>query len=87
MNTTHTGEPMASCPMASMCKGMSERPPPLAILMIPGLVLIAIGIVIFLEPKVLVWLVAIVAIFLGIFLLAGAAWIRRVMAQFGQATP
>ena len=78
----HPKEPMAMCPMASMCKGISEKPPSLSILMIPGLVFIVIGFVIFFQPKVLIWLVATVAILLGVFLLMIAFWMRRMAIRF-----
>lgn len=78
-------KPMAMCPMASMCRGMSEKSPSLALTMTPGVVLIVIGIVVLLEPKVLAWLVAIVTIIMGVFLLMVAAWIRRMTARFRDA--
>ena len=78
----HPKDPMAMCPMASMCKGIAAKPPSISILMIPGLVLIVIGFVIFFEPKVLIWLVATVAILLGVFLLTIAFWVRRMAIRF-----
>jgi uncharacterized membrane protein HdeD (DUF308 family) len=85
MVTNHLKEPMAMCPMASMCRGMSEKPPSLALTMTPGVVLIVIGIVVLLEPKVLAWLVAIVTIIMGVFLLLVAGWIRRMTARLRDA--
>ena len=49
---------MPNCPMASMCKGMAEKPPPLAFMAIPGIALILVGVLILVEPAILVWLVA-----------------------------
>ena len=85
MDTIHAKEPMAMCPMALMCRGMSDKPPSLTLTMIPGVLLIVIGIVVLLEPKVLAWLVAIVTIIMGVFLLMIAAWIRRVTARLRNA--
>ena len=81
----HQKEPMAMCPMASMCKGMAAKPPSLSILMVPGLFFVVLGIVILLEPKVLVWLVAAVTIMLGVLLMVMATWIRRMAAQIHKA--
>ncbi len=78
----HPKNPMSMCPMASMCKGMADKPPSLLLLMMPGLALIVVGIVILVEPKVLVWLVAVLAIVLGVALLMMAAWFRRMAEQF-----
>lgn len=85
MVTDHPKGPMAMCPMASMCRGMSQKPPSMALTMTPGLVLILIGIVVLLEPKVLAWLVALVTIIMGVFLLMMAAWFRRMTARFRDA--
>jgi uncharacterized membrane protein HdeD (DUF308 family) len=85
MMTNHSKEPMTMCPMASMCRGMSEKPPSLGLTMTPGVVLILIGIVVLLEPKVLAWLVALVTIIMGVFLLMIAAWIRRMTARLRDA--
>ena len=85
MVTIHPKEPMAMCPMASMCKGIAVKPPSLWKLMIPGLVFVFLGVAILLQPKVLVWLVAVVTIMLGVFLLVMATWIRRMVAQIHSA--
>ena len=73
----HAKDPMAMCPMASMCKGMAEKPPSLPLLMIPGSVLIVFGILILLEPRILIWLVAAATIAIGVLLLVMATWFRR----------
>jgi uncharacterized membrane protein HdeD (DUF308 family) len=85
MVTNHSKEPMTMCPMASMCRGMSQKPPSMALTMTPGLVLILIGIVVLIEPKVLAWLVVLVTIIMGVFLLMVAAWIHRMTARFRDA--
>ena len=70
-------ESMAQCPMASMCKGLAEKPHFHLILILPGLVLILVGVMILVEPKILVWLMAAVAIILGILFLMIANFIHR----------
>ena len=74
--------PLAMCPMVSMCKGIAEKPPSLLLLMAPGLILIVIGVLIVLEPKILIWLTAGAAILLGFSLLMIATWVRRMAKQF-----
>ena len=74
--------PMGMCPMASMCRGMAGKPWTGTILMLPGIALVLVGILIFVEPKVLVWLIAGVAILIGVILLSFALFIRRMSARF-----
>jgi Flp pilus assembly protein TadB len=78
-------EPMAMCPMASMCRGLAEKPPSRLLLMIPGLALILVGLLILLEPKVLVWLMAAVAIMLGVLVLVIANFLHRISGRFQDA--
>ena len=49
--------PMAMCPMAKMCKAMMNKPPSGLLAMLAGAVLIAVGMLIFVEPQTLVWMV------------------------------
>lgn len=65
------------CPMASMCKGMAEKPGSGYMLMVPGILFIVAGILIILEPKVLVWLIASVSILMGMMLLFFANFFRK----------
>lgn len=74
--------PMAMCPMAKMCKGMMEKPPFGLLLMFPGAVLIVVGVLIFLEPRILVWLMGAAFVLLGVMLLMMASFIRRLGVQF-----
>ncbi len=69
------------CPMAKMCKGIARKPPSLAITMLPGMIVIVLGIVILLEPKILVWLVATVTILFGLILIVIPILIHRMAAQ------
>jgi hypothetical protein len=75
-------EPMAMCPMASMCRGLADKPLAGPVLMIPGIVFILVGILIILEPRVLVWITAGVTIMVGIFFLMIANLIHRMSGQF-----
>jgi uncharacterized membrane protein HdeD (DUF308 family) len=69
--------PMAMCPMAKMCSRMMEKPRSGVLLMLPGAVPIVLGIAIFLEPRIVVWLAGIFAVLLGIMLLTLARFIGR----------
>ena len=68
---------MDMCPMASMCKGMATKPGSGYLLMVPGILFIIVGILIILEPKILVWLIASVSILMGIMMLFFANFIRK----------
>ena len=69
--------PMAMCPMATMCRGMIEKPPSGVLLMLPGSVLVATGVLTFVEPRILIWLVGTATIIMGIMLLVMAGFVRR----------
>ena len=75
------GGAMAMCPMAKMCMGMTAKPPSGFLLMLPGAVLIIVGILILIEPTILVWLIAATSILLGLMMLMMATFIRRFGAQ------
>ena len=70
--------PMTMCPMAETCKGMMEKPRFGFMFMIPGFVLIVLGVAVLLEPKILAWLVAIALIFMGIAMLMMAGFMRKI---------
>ena len=69
-------EPMQMCPMSEMCKGFMSKPFSGLPLIIPGLIFIAVGVLIIFEPQVLVWLVAVLAIIMGLMMLGMAAFLR-----------
>lgn len=73
--------PMAMCPMAKMCMGMTAKPPSGFMLMLPGALLVVVGVVILIEPNVLVWLMAGTSILVGIVMLVIANLIRRFGAR------
>ncbi|HET9491110.1 MAG TPA: hypothetical protein VFR64_15320 [Methylomirabilota bacterium] len=72
---------MAMCPMASMCREMAEKPGIGLLLLIPGLLLILGGVLIFLEPKFLVWLLAGTSILIGLVILFFALSIRKMVTR------
>lgn len=78
---TQGGRAMAMCPMASMCKEMAGKPGLGFLLLIPGLLLILGGVLIFLEPKFLVWLLAGTSILVGLVILFFAVSIRRIATR------
>ena len=74
--------PMTMCPMAETCKGMMEKPRFGFMFMLPGIVFIVLGIAVLVEPKILVWLVAVALIFMGIAMLMMAGFMRRIGKRF-----
>lgn len=69
--------PMAMCPMAKMCAGMTQGRFSGIATMLPGILLIALGVLIVVAPSVLVWLVAAASVLLGIMLLMVGGFIRN----------
>lgn len=57
------------CPMAEACKGMMEKPGSGFWMMIPGILFIALGVLIILYPQILAWLIAIALVAMGIAML------------------
>ena len=70
-------DPMAMCPMAKMCGRMMDKPLSRSFLMLPGALLILLGVFIFLEPRTVVWVAGAVAVLLGITLLIMARFMGR----------
>jgi len=70
------------CPMSAMCKGMMEKPWSRFLLMIPGAVLVIVGVLILIKPKILFWLMAGTSIIIGIIMLFFANFINRMGARF-----
>ena len=70
-----------TCPMSTMCKGMADKPFSRIGMMIPGLVLIGIGILVLYQPQILAWLIAVVIIMMGVGLLFMANMMRRFGAR------
>ena len=68
------------CPMADTCKGIMEKPFSGFMIVIPGIFLIVLGVVVLIEPRTLVWLMAALLVVMGIAMLM----IGRVMRNFGE---
>jgi len=71
------GENMEMCPMASMCKGMMGKRGAGYLLMVPGAVLVLVGILILIEPTILYWLMAGTSILIGIIMFVFANFMRK----------
>jgi hypothetical protein len=67
--------------MAEMCGGMLEKLPSGPWLMLPGAMLIIVGVLIFFQPGILVWLAGTVIVLMGIMLLVLAGFVRRMGAR------
>ena len=74
--------PMPMCPMAATCKGMAEKPFSGLLLIVPGLVFIAVGLLILIAPAILVWLVAATSMLVGLAMLLLAGFMRKAGARF-----
>lgn len=68
---------MPVCPMAATCQRMRDKPGSGLWMMIPGILLIALGVLIFLYPQMLIWLVAIMLVAMGIVLLLMTGIVRK----------
>jgi hypothetical protein len=67
--------------MASMCGGIFEKGTSRLLLMLPGVVLILLGVAVLIQPQVLVWLVASTAVLLGVAMLLMAHFMYRLGAK------
>ena len=74
--------PMPMCPMAKTCKGMMEKPFSSVALIFPGLVFVALGVLIVFEPRILAWIIAAVFVLIGVMMLMMAGFVRRIGAKF-----
>jgi hypothetical protein len=68
--------------MAETCKGMMEKPFSGVALMVPGLALIALGILVVIEPRILAWVMAAAFILLGVMMVMMASFIRKIGTRF-----
>ena len=69
---------MPMCPMAEACKGMMEKPGSGMWMMIPGVLFIALGVLIILYPQILAWFVAIALVVVGIAMLKMTKFMRGI---------
>ena len=67
--------------MASMCGGIFEKGTSRFLLMLPGGVLILLGVAVLIQPQVLVWLVPGAAVLLGVAMLLMAHFMYRFGAK------
>ena len=78
---TQARSAMGMCPMASMCKELAGKPGLGFLLLIPAVLLILGGVLIFLDPRFLVWLLAGTSILIGLLILFFAVAIRKVATR------
>ncbi len=64
------------CPMAAMCKGMTDKPKSGLVLLIPALIFVIFGITILIAPQILAWLVGIALILVGVVMLLFGRFMR-----------
>jgi len=72
---------MAMCPMAKMCEGMMKKRSTGYSAMVAGILLIIVGALIIVEPRILVWLAGAALVLIGVILLMMARFIRRLGAR------
>ena len=65
-----------SCPMAAMCKGMTDKPMSGLMLLIPALIFVIFGVAILIAPQILAWLVGIALIVMGVAMLLFGRFMR-----------
>ncbi len=75
--------PMPMCPMAETCKVMMDKPGSGLWMMLPGVALIAAGVLIILYPQILAWLVAVALICMGI----GMLMMMNLLRSIGRRAP
>jgi hypothetical protein len=73
--------PMPTCPMAKTCTRMMEKTSFGAFLIVPGLLFIALSVLIIFVPQVLIWLMAAASILFGVAMLLLANLMRGARAR------
>jgi uncharacterized membrane protein HdeD (DUF308 family) len=73
--------PIAKGSMATMCNGMLEKLPSCPWLMLPGALLVVVGVLILVQPGILVWLAGTITVLLGVMLLVMAKFMRQMGAR------
>ncbi|MHC5010966.1 MAG: hypothetical protein ACYTG6_08460 [Planctomycetota bacterium] len=81
------GDAFSACPMSAMFEGMAGkvRPGLAYLLLIPALILLALGALIIIEPVVLVWLAGGVFALIGLALLGITFAVRRFLGSLRNA--
>ena len=67
----------AMCPMAKMCDRMMEKPHSGSLLILPGVLLIALGVLVFIEPRIAAWLVGAFLLLMGVMFFMMARFMGR----------
>ena len=70
----HTSMPV--CPMAETCSRLTSKRISGALFLVPGVVLIALGLAVLIEPRILVWLVGLAFIAMGCMVLMCSRFMR-----------
>ncbi len=73
--TTPPSTPM--CPMGSVCRGMMSKPFSGVWLSVWGVGLIALGVLIVIEPRILLWVIAASFVLFGCMMLVMVGLMRR----------
>lgn len=76
--------PMPMCPMAETCKGIMEKRLSSAVMVIPGIAFIALGVLIIVWPSILPWLVAAACILAGCAMLMMVKFMRGIGARLSR---
>jgi hypothetical protein len=76
-NIPPRADPMAMCPMAKMCERMMDKPRSGSLLVLPGALLTVLGVLVFIEPRVMVWFVGGLAILIGMMFFMMARFIGK----------
>ncbi len=76
-----SGSAAGQCPMASVMKDAGEKPTTGFLIMLPGLLFVALGVLILIQPKVLVWMMAGTSIIIGIVLIMLGNFVRSIGAR------
>ncbi len=69
--------PLAMCPMASVCRGMMQKRFSGMWLVIPAVVFISLGVLMVIEPRILLWVMAAGFVLLGAMMLMMMGLMRR----------
>ena len=75
-----SGATMTTCPMGRMCVGMMKKQHSGWFLMLPGILLIILGVLIVVEPRILVWFIAAATVLFGAMMLIMASFIHKMVA-------
>ncbi len=68
---------MAMCPMASMCRGMMQKSFSGVWLIIPGVLFISFGVLMVIEPRILLWVMAAGFFLFGTVMIVMVSLMRR----------